>query len=112
MLIAAVRAIGLSTLLSAKLKGRATLATEAYGVNFWIGKILRSKDTRELWRHVVINEIRGGHAKCHNILLNESGNGLSQWRRGSWISLKLLAKRWEHCKVADCFCKERKTDAN
>jgi hypothetical protein len=84
------------------------MATEAYGVDFWIGKILRSKDSRELWRHVIINDIRGGRAKCHNILLNEGGNGLSQWKRGSWISLKSLAKRWKHCDDTECFCKTLK----
>lgn len=73
---------------------------EAYGVDFWIGKILRSRDSRELNRHVVISEIRSGRAKCHNLLADGR-----MWKRGSMISLKSLAKRWEHCKDANCFCK-------
>lgn len=90
------------------------MATEAYGVDFWIGKILRSRDARELNRHVVINDIRNGRAKCHNILLNEKGDGLSQRQRGSMISLKSLAKRWKTCSDAECFCKitQRKAEGS
>lgn len=85
------------------------MATEAYGVDFWIGKILRSKDSRELWRHVVISDMRNGRAKCHNLIVSEDGHGLSMWKRGSMISLKSLAKRWEPCRNPECFCK-RKSD--
>lgn len=81
------------------------MATEAYGKDFWVGKILRSKDSREPWRHIVINDIRNGRAKCHNLILSEDGTKLRQWTRGSMISLKSLATRWEHCGVADCWCK-------
>lgn len=79
------------------------MATNAYGVDFWIGRIFRSKDPREEWRHVVIAEIRGGAAKCHNLLTGEAGKMNS---RGSWISLKGLATRWKNCEVPDCYCKE------
>lgn len=78
------------------------MATNAYGVDFWVGRIFRSKDPREEWRHVVIAEIQGGAAKCHNLLTGETGKMNS---RGSWISLKGLATRWKNCAVPDCYCK-------
>lgn len=85
------------------------MATEAYGQDFWVGRILISKDTRELWRHVIIADIlhaRGGaKAKCHNLLIPAEGEKVKMWKRGSMISLKSLAKRWRHCPNKECFCK-------
>lgn len=83
------------------------MATNAYGVDFWIGRIFRSKDPREEWRHVVVAEIRGSVAKCHTLLTSESGKMNS---RGSWISLKGLATRWKTCPNAECYCKEDSHD--
>lgn len=77
------------------------MATNAFGMDFWIGRGLRSKDRRDNGRHVVIAEIKGSRAKCHRLLLGEPGKMSS---RGSWISLKGLATRWEHCQVKDCWC--------
>lgn len=79
------------------------MATEAYGQDFWIGRVLLSKDSREPWRHVVIAEMRGAYAKCHTLLVGESGK---MTKRGSWISLKGLAKRWQSCANTECFCKQ------
>lgn len=85
------------------------MATNAYGTDFWIGKILRSKDKRELWRHVVVTDIRNGRAKCHRLLLGEPSKMNS---RGSWISLKGLATRWRHCEDAECYCKAEPLTTN
>jgi hypothetical protein len=80
------------------------MATNAYGQDFWVGRIFRSKDTRELLRHVVIADIKNGRAMCHTLIYGESGKMLS---RGSWISLKGLASRWQTCSTENCFCKEQ-----
>lgn len=80
-----------------------TMALNAYGTDFWIGRIFRSKDSREEWRHVVITDLRGGAAKCHNLITGEPGKMNS---RGTWIALKSLANRWKTCDVAECYCKE------
>lgn len=79
------------------------MATNAYGVDFWIGRIFRSKDPREQWRHVVIADIKGAHAKCHTLITGEPGKMHS---RSSLISLKGLATRWKNCEAPDCYCKE------
>lgn len=82
------------------------MATEAYGMDFWVGKILRSKDSREPWRHIVITDLSGGRAECHTLIVGKSGKMLN---RGSRISLKNLATRWEHCPDAECYCKTHST---
>lgn len=79
------------------------MATNAYGSDFWIGRIFRSKDPREAWRHVVIADIKGSTAKCHNLLTGEPGKMNS---RSSQISLKGLARRWKPCDDAECYCKQ------
>jgi hypothetical protein len=61
------------------------MATNAYGQDFWIGKVFQSKDKRDGWRHVVIADIKNGRAKCHRLLYGELTKMNS---RGSWISLK------------------------
>lgn len=76
------------------------MATNAYGMDFWVGRIFRSKDSRELWRHVVIADIRNGRAKCHTLIVNERGKMV---KRGTWISLKGLATRWENCREPNCY---------
>lgn len=81
------------------------MATEAYGMDFWVGKILRSKDKRELGRHIVITDLGGSRAECHTLIVGEPGKMIN---RGSRISLKSLATRWEHCRDAECYCKQRK----
>lgn len=79
------------------------MATNAYGQDFWVGKVFQSKDKRDGWRHVVIADIRNGHAKCHRLLYGEPGKMNS---RGSWISLKGLATRWYPCMDGSCsYCK-------
>jgi hypothetical protein len=78
------------------------MAINAYGTDFWIGRVFRSKDSRELWRHVVIADMRNGRARCHNLLVGEPKKVNS---RGTWISFKTLATRWENCPADKCFCK-------
>jgi hypothetical protein len=79
------------------------MATNAYGQDFWIGKVFQSKDKRDGWRHVVIADIKNGRAKCHRLLYGELTKMNS---RGSWISLKGLATRWEPCHEGSCgYCK-------
>lgn len=75
------------------------MATNAYGQDFWIGKVFQSKDKRDGWRHVIIADIKNGRAKCHRLLYGETGKMNS---RGSWISLKGLASRWEVCHEGSC----------
>lgn len=75
------------------------MATNAFGVDFWIGRVFRSKDKREEWRHVIIADIRGGAAKCHNLIYGSPGKMNSHF---SWISLKALATRWTTCKEGTC----------
>ncbi len=83
------------------------MATNAYDTDFWIGRVFRSRDSRETWRHVIIVEIRNGRAKCHTMLYQEPGKMNS---RGSWISLKSLATRWQTCPFAECWCKGETSD--
>jgi hypothetical protein len=56
------------------------------------------------WRHpnVVIADIKRGRAKCHNLIYGEPKKMSS---RGSWISFKGLAIRWQTCTTAECWCK-------
>lgn len=84
------------------------MATNAYGVDFWIGRVFLTKDQREQGRHVVIADMRNGRAKCHRLLHGEPGRMNS---RGSWISLKGLATRWKTCDVTGCWCKADKLEA-
>ena len=79
------------------------MATKAYGMDFWVGKILRSKDKRESWRHVVITDLSGSYAECHVLLMGEPGKMHS---RSSQISLKGLATRWQHCPDAECYLQD------
>lgn len=78
------------------------MAVNAYGTDFWISRVFRSRDSREPWRHVVITDMRNGRAKCHNLLMGEQGKMSS---RGTWISFKGLATRWKTCDNDACFCK-------
>lgn len=80
------------------------MALNAYGRDFWIGAVFRSKDSREDWRHVIITEMRNGRAKCHNLLYCEPRKMSS---RGTWIGFKGLATRWEPCPFAECWCKAK-----
>jgi hypothetical protein len=68
------------------------MSTNAYGKDFWIGQVWHSKDKRESARHVVIGDIRSGRAKCHRLHFPNDAA-----KRGSLISLKNLATRWEQC---------------
>jgi len=80
------------------------MALNAFGRDFFIGAVFRSKDLREDWRHVIITDMRNGRAKCHNLLYGEPRKMTT---RGSWIGLKNLATRWQTCPVADCWCKAK-----
>jgi hypothetical protein len=40
------------------------MATNAFGQDFWIGKVFQSKDKRDGNRYVVIADIKNGRAKC------------------------------------------------
>jgi hypothetical protein len=75
------------------------MVTNAYGQDFWIGKIFQSKDKRDGWRHVIIQDIRNGRAKCYRLLYGEPGKMSS---RSTTISLKGLAQRWEPCHEGSC----------
>lgn len=80
------------------------MAAEAYGRDFWVGAIFRSKDSRDGRRHVVITDIRNGRAKCHNLIAYAK----TMHKRGTWIGLKGLATRWVFCNGKDCaFCATR-----
>ncbi len=79
------------------------MATNAHGIDYWVGRVFRSKDQREDWRHVVITDIRHGRAKCHNLIYGEPRK---MSNRGTWISLKGLASRWKNCEIKDCYCKQ------
>lgn len=83
------------------------MATNAFEIDFWIGRVFRSKDRRELGRHVIISDIKGSRAKCHN-LINNGEERPTMWQRGSMISLKSLAQRWQTCPDQDCYCKGMK----
>jgi hypothetical protein len=80
------------------------MATNAYGTDFWIGRVFQSKDKREEWRHVVITNMRNGRDECHNLIYGEPKKMDS---RGTWISFKTLATRWQNCPASECWCKER-----
>lgn len=75
------------------------MATNAYGMDFYIGRVLRSKDKRDNGRHVIIADLKNGKAKCHRLILGSPGKMNSHSSR---ISLKTLATRFEHCRVEDC----------
>lgn len=71
------------------------MSLNAYNTDFWIGRIFISKDSRETWRHVAISEMRGGRAKCHTLLYRDEDGQVKMNKRGSWISFKSLATRWQ-----------------
>lgn len=69
------------------------MATNAYGRDFWVGQVWRSKDARELTRHVYITDIQNGKAICSVYILATK----EIYKRKTRISLKTLATRWELC---------------
>lgn len=79
------------------------MATNAYGTDFWIGRIFISRDNREKWRHVAIADIRNGRAKCYTLLYRDEDGKVKMHSRGSWISLKSLAQRWRGNGNCSCF---------
>lgn len=73
------------------------MSTNAHGQDFWVGKIMRSKDQREGTRHIRIADIVSGRRDMKAVCQNYYPESNQVWSRKTKISLKTLATRWEFC---------------